>query len=140
MKELLLKLRRFITYAAVGCVDTALDWAAFTISHELLTLTAPRCQAIGYLVGAVSSYLLNGHITFRDGSGRRWLQFIKFATWNAFSLLVSTGFIALLTGWGLNPYWAKVGVTMEVGVMNYFGYEYLVFKDLRKHSEGSELK
>lgn len=137
MKQRFAQFKRFITYALVGCVDTGLDWTAFTAAHELLRLTAPTCQAIGYLVGAISSYLLNGRITFRDGSGARWLQCIKFITWNVFSLLVSTGLIALLTGWGMNAYWAKVGVTLEVALLNYFGYKYLVFK-VRKNGKGSE--
>lgn len=137
MKRWIAQFKRFLTYALVGCVDTALDWTAFTVTHELLKLTAPACQAAGYLVGAISSYLLNGRITFRDGSGKRWLQCIKFITWNVFSLLVSTGLIALLTAWGMNAYWAKVGVTLEVALLNYFGYEYLVFK-VRKYPKRSE--
>lgn len=137
MKRWLSQCKRFLTYALVGCVDTGLDWAAFTAAHELLKLTAPTCQAVGYLVGAISSYLLNGRITFRDGSGTRWLQCIKFITWNVFSLLVSTGLIALLTAWGMSAYWAKVGVTLEVALLNYFGYEHLVFK-VRKNRKGSE--
>lgn len=137
MKRWISQLKRFITYALVGCVDTALDWAAFTAAHELLEAAVPMCQAAGYLVGAISSYLLNGRITFHDGSGKRWLQCIKFVTWNVFSLLVSTGLIALLTGWGMSPYWAKVGVTLEVALLNYFGYEYLVFK-VQKKRKGSE--
>lgn len=137
MKQWIPRFKRFITYALVGCVDTALDWLAFTAAHELLSLTAPVCQAAGYLVGAISSYLLNGRITFRDGSGRRWLQCIKFILWNVFSLMVSTGLIALLTGWGINAYYAKVGVTLEVALLNYFGYQYLVFK-VQKKEKGSE--
>lgn len=136
MKRWIAQFKRFITYALVGCVDTLLDWTAFTVAHELLKLVPATCQAAGYLVGAISSYLLNGRITFRDGSGKRWLQCIKFITWNVFSLLVSTWLIALLTGWGMSPYWAKVIVTLEVALLNYFGYEYLVFK-VRKNPKRS---
>lgn len=137
MKRWIALFKRFITYALVGCVDTALDWAAFTAAHELLALTPAQCQTAGYLVGAVSSYLLNGRITFRDGSGHRWLQCIKFITWNVFSLLASAGLISVLTAWGMSAYWAKVLVTLEVALLNYFGYEYLVFH-VRKNQTGRE--
>lgn len=137
MKRFRAQWMRFVTYAVVGCADTALDWAAFTLAHELLHLAVPACQAVGYLIGAVSSYFLNGRITFRDGRGRRWTQFVKFTAWNVFSLLVSTGLIALLSGWGTDPYLAKVGVTLEVALFNYFGYKYLVFK-VKRNSKGSE--
>ena len=43
MKRWLSQCKRFLTYALVGCVDTGLDWAAFTAAHELLKLTAPAC-------------------------------------------------------------------------------------------------
>ena len=130
-----LNLKRFVAYAAVGCIDTALDWAAFTLAHSALLLGATRSQAIGYLVGAVSSYFLNGRITFRDGHGRRWAQFFKFALWNAFSLALSAGLIWLLTTWGMNAYFAKVILTLEVALANYIGYKYLVFrvKELDMH-------
>ena len=59
--------KRFATYALVGCFDTGMDWVAFTTAHELLHFTPVICQAIGYFVGTVCSYFLNGRITFRDG-------------------------------------------------------------------------
>jgi putative flippase GtrA len=71
--------KRFATYALVGCFDTGMDWVAFTTAHELLHFTPLICQAIGYIVGTVCSYFLNGRITFRDGHIARWRQCLRFA-------------------------------------------------------------
>lgn len=65
--EWIARAKRFATYALVGCFDTGMDWVAFTTAHELLHFTPMLCQAIGYAVGTVCSYFLNGRITFRDG-------------------------------------------------------------------------
>lgn len=81
--------RRFATYALVGCFDTGMDWVAFTTAHELLHFTPLICQAIGYIVGTICSYFLNGRITFRDGHIARWRQCLRFVVWNVVSLGVS---------------------------------------------------
>ena len=70
--EWIARAKRFATYALVGCFDTGMDWVAFTTAHELLHFTPMLCQAIGYAVGTVCSYFLNGRITFRDGHIARW--------------------------------------------------------------------
>ena len=95
--EWIARAKRFATYALVGCFDTGMDWVAFTTAHELLHFTPMLCQAIGYAVGTVCSYFLNGRITFRDGHIARWRQCLRFVVWNVVALL------------------------------NYFGYKYIVF-------------
>ena len=47
------------------------------------------CQAIGYAVGTVCSYFLNGRITFRDGHIARWRQCLRFVMWNVCLLYTS---------------------------------------------------
>ena len=90
--EWIARAKRFATYALVGCFDTGMDWVAFTTAHELLHFTPMLCQAIGYAVGTVCSYFLNGRITFRDGHGARWRQCARFAAWNVVSLALSDPF------------------------------------------------
>ena len=81
-QEWIARAKRFATYALVGCFDTGMDWVAFTTAHELLHFTPVICQAIGYFVGTVCSYFLNGRITFRDGHIARWRQCLRFVMWN----------------------------------------------------------
>ena len=88
-------------------------------------------------VGTVCSYFLNGRITFRDGHIARWRQCARFAAWNVVSLALSEVMIGLLTHFGINPYLAKVGVTLEVALLNYFGYKYIVFA-VPKETEGEQ--
>ena len=118
--EWIARAKRFATYALVGCFDTGMDWVAFTTAHELLHFTPMLCQAIGYAVGTVCSYFLNGRITFRDGHIARWRQCARFAAWNVVSLALS-----------------EVGVTLEVALLNYFGYKYIVFA-VPKETEGEQ--
>ena len=118
-QEWIARAKRFATYALVGCFDTGMDWVAFTTAHELLHFTPLICQAIGYIVGTICSYFLNGRITFRDGHIARWRQCLRFVVWNVVSLGVSEVMIGLLTHFGLNPYIAKIGVTRENAYVPY---------------------
>lgn len=132
------QLLRFAVFAVVGLVDTLLDWSAFTLVRELFHAPAAACQTAGYLTGALSSYLLNGRLTFRDGSGRRWFQCLKFVLWNAASLGVSALLIQLLVRCGVPVYIAKLIITIEVGLFNYFGYKYLVFRVKKPQKESKK--
>ena len=123
-QEWIARARRFATYALVGCFDTGMDWVAFTTAHELLHFTPLICQAIGYIVGTICSYFLNGRITFRDGHIARWRQCLRFVVWNVVSLGVSEVMIGLLTHF-------------EVALLNYFGYKYIVFA-VPKQTEGEQ--
>ena len=100
-QEWIARAKRFATYALVGCFDTGMDWVAFTTAHELLHFTPVICQAIGYFVGTVCSYFLNGRITFRAGHIARWRQCLRFVMWNVESLGVSEVMIGQLTRFGL---------------------------------------
>ena len=50
-----------------------------------------------------------------------------FVIWNLVSLTITTVLITVLTRAGMWAYLAKLFVTMEEGIANYFAYKYLVF-------------
>ncbi len=128
MKDLLLKYRRVILFALVGCANTATDFLAASAAHEWLALPAGVCQTIGYCFGLTCSFLLNRRFTFRDGDRRLWGQMLLFILVNLCTLGISVVCIGLLTGGGVNFYVAKVLITGLVMVCNYFGYKLLVFR------------
>jgi putative flippase GtrA len=128
MKDLLIKYRRVILFALIGCVNTATDFLAATLAHEWLALPAGVCQTIGYCFGLCCSFILNRRFTFRDGERRLWGQMILFILVNLTTLGISVVCIGLLTGAGVNFYIAKVLITGLVMVCNYFGYKLLGFR------------
>lgn len=131
MKDLILRLlrrfKRFILFGFVGCINTLVDFLVFTLAHAVLIMSPAWSQAVGYASGICCSFILNRRLTFRDGNGSPWAQFIRFLAVNGVSLLVSTQLIRWLTALGMNAYIAKVAVTAVVMVINYFGYKLLVF-------------
>ena len=129
LKKLFLKCRRLLMYAAVGCVNTTLDWCVFTVLTELLHTTPRLGHAVGFAFGMTSNYLLNRQFTFRDGDGGSLLrQLSLFIAVCLVSLSVTTWLIGLLTNLGMNKYVAKIIVTMLSICINYFGIKKLVFR------------
>jgi putative flippase GtrA len=137
IKYLFRKFKRFITFGMVGCINTLVDFLAFTFCHSLLMLSPEFSQAVGYASGITSSFLLNRNLTFRDGRGRPLEQFIRFLLVNGSSLALSVILISVLTDIGVNPYLAKIGITVILGVCNYFGNKLIVFR-VRKGREDHE--
>lgn len=128
MKDLLVKYKRVILFALVGCANTATDFLAATLAHEWLALPAGVSQAVGYCFGLCCSFILNRRYTFRDGDRRLWGQMVLFVLVNLTTLGISVVCIDLLTRGGLNFYIAKVLITGLVMTCNYFGYKLLVFR------------
>ncbi len=128
MKDLLLKYKREIVFGLIGCVNTLVDFLAYTVSHEWFALPADYCQAVGYCFGVICSFILNRRFTFRDGERRLWGQMFLFAAFNLGMLGLSSWIVGRLVSGGLNIYLAKIPVTVFVMVCNYFGYKLIVFR------------
>lgn len=133
MKELILKafarLKQFITYGLVGCVNTLVDFAVFTLAGELFGLGDGLSQAVGYSCGVISSFVLNRRVTFRRGGRPLWQQAVLFAAVNAVSLVCSSLLIELMTGCGVNRYLAKAADVVIFTLFNFFAYKLVVFRE-----------
>ena len=136
LKKLFLKCRRLLTYGAVGCANTAIDWCVFTVCTELLHASPPLGHALGYVCGMTSNYILNRVYTFRDGDGGSLKrQLPLFIAISLLSLGVSTLVVWLLTRWGVNKYVAKV-VSMALSTtINYLGIKTIVFRIYNKKED-----
>ena len=128
IKELFSRYKRVILFGLVGCVNTLVDFAFFTLFLELLRQPLQLCQTVGYCSGVICSFLLNRNITFRDGERGLWMQLALFLLVNLVTLAISVGSLSLLVGLGLWEYIAKLLVTGIVMVCNYFGYKIIAFR------------
>ncbi len=133
MKEFILgvftKLKQFITYGLVGCVNTLIDFVMFTLAGEVFGLGAGLSQAIGYSCGVISSFVLNHNITFRNGTRPFWQQALLFFSINVVSLVCSSLLIQLLHDAGMNRYLAKIIDIAIFTFFNFFAYKLVVFRE-----------
>lgn len=130
--DLLSRYRSYWRFGIVGCSNTFVDFAVFTILRELLGVNYLWCQAWGYTFGTLNSFILNKKWTFESKTSniKTSIQLSQFITVNLVSMGVSVLGLKLLSGhWHLNVYAAKVAVTVVTQVINYSGYRFWVFSD-----------
>lgn len=116
----------------VGCSNTFVDFAVFTILREIFDVHYLWCQAAGYTFGTLNSFILNKKWTFDSKTSRfqTSMQFGKFVFVNVVSLGVSLIGLRLLSRyWHLNIYIGKVAITAIAQLVNYSGYCFSVFSD-----------
>lgn len=124
MKEELIK---FVKFNAVGILNTAIDFVAFTVLVRL-GLNEYLSQVISYTLGVANSYVWNSRWTFRE-KGVTAKRIVLFILVNLVSLGVSTGVIALCREWlNLGEILSKlISLPFSIGV-NFLGNRFLVFR------------
>ena len=129
IKELIKKYRRFIVFALIGGINTAVDFLVFKLAGAITPLAVEYCQALGYTAGIVCSFMLNKNITFRDSEkGKTPFKFLRFIIVNLVSLGVSMHGIKFLVASGMGENIAKVIILCVTMLINYIGYKIFVFR------------
>ena len=129
-KELFRSKQRIIIFGIIGGMNTLVDYTMYSIFLTVSSWGLGTCQTIGYVAGVINSFIMNRWITFRDGSATRIeIQVPRFVLVNIFTLVISILCLKLFVNTlGLNPYLAKIPVTIAVMILNYFGYKKYVFR------------
>jgi putative flippase GtrA len=89
--------REVLTFGAVSLVTTVIDFAIFNLLVSATTLSPVISNTISYSAGVVMSYVLNKHLTFRDGGrDNRGQEMGLFLIINIVGLAFNNGVIALV--------------------------------------------
>ena len=101
----------------------------FKALYFLTPAGAMIAQAISYTAGAVVSFLLHHHVTFRSAEHPGILREAgPFAAVSLALLGISVGGIHYLLLWGVHTFWAKLLVTAATGLIGYFVMKRMVFR------------
>ena len=130
IESIIIKYKSLWRFGIVGCSNTLVDFAVFTILWEFFRINYLYCQVAAYIAGIINSFVLNKVWTFESKTSNieSSRQLVKFIIINLFSLTVSLLGLRLLSGeMHLNVYFAKVAVTVITLAINYSGYKWWVF-------------
>lgn len=123
---------QFVLFNMVGLLNTAIDVAFFTFLLAF-SIHASAAQAIGYMAGMFTSYLLNSRFTFKQQnqhltSPNKGARRIRFIIWNLCMLLLSVVLMVIAVEWlDMNSVISKIGVTLSVILINFYGNKHWVF-------------
>jgi putative flippase GtrA len=123
------ELGRFVRFALTGVLNTAVDFAVFTVLTYLLGAGTYISQAIAYSAGILNSYLVNRSWTFQSRENFWSRQMVRFILVNLALLLVSVIVIwFLFEQLGLPKLLAKIMATGVTVVLGFAANRLWVFK------------
>ena len=122
------RMHRFLTYAFMGGINTAVDYIVFYLLYKLFHVPIELSQAIGYLSSSAHGYMLNSNLTFLEGKGRTRGQFFQYVGLDVLLLVLSSLFMGWMERIGAPVYLMKLVVAVTVGVIHYTVYKLFVFR------------
>jgi len=120
-----------ISFAVVGLVNSAIDFAIFSFAYYYLGLPIIVANTVAWIVAVTGSYVMNSTITFAAESGRKlgFSQYIGFAVSQFAGFLANTATVWCLVELLHIPAWAAkvAAIAVSFGV-NFSLSHFLVFR------------
>lgn len=90
--------REFLTFCAIGVLNTAVDFAVFFLAIEWLTESKIIANVLAWFVAVQLSYVLNARLTFQETSHRLNIKALaKFILSGIVGLIVATTSLLILS-------------------------------------------
>ncbi len=135
--------RQFVTYCAVGGVNTVVDFGTYFILTRMFLFWSGRFLAanvVAFFVANICSFFLNRSFTFKSNNKNVRKQYIRF-------VIVSLGYIALVQlllyigviVLGFGDLIVKVFATAVGLVWNFFAHKFWSFGDTREQSDADTI-
>lgn len=134
--DLIVRYHRFLTYAFMGVLNTAVDFIVFFLMFRLVKLPIEICQGLGFLCGSVNGFILNSNLTFLEGKGRTRGQFFQYVGVDLVLFLLSSWTIGQLEDLGVPVLLNKVLITLATGLIHYVVFKLVVFRIKKEDKAG----
>jgi putative flippase GtrA len=127
-------------FAAVGVVNTCVDFCVFMLAITYLTSSLIAANMLSWAVAVTGSYVMNSFITFAAESGRqlRLTAFLRFVASAIFALIANTTALLIAVKVLLLP--VLVGKVLAIGVsfaINFSLARFVVFRPRRQGGAGA---
>ena len=144
----LTKYKEKILYLFVGGGTTVVDWVIFTIfalfvppvGGEFVQKISPNILAysIAWLGAVIFAYVLSRLFVFEQTGEKIPTQFLKFVGSRVLTLILSIVGDMLLSGLlKMNPFIAKLIISVAVIIINYITGKFLVFRKKKTQTESA---
>ena len=130
LKDGLRVFSRVMKYAVSSLVSTGVDYALYLLLTSF-DFNVALCFAASKVISSVLNYEINCRAVFRQRPSPA--SVLAYAGLVAFSLLVGSPAVSLLTGAGLHSLLAKIAVDVVLFLFNYLMQKHVVFR--RKKAE-----
>ena len=133
VKEIIKKVctKEVILYGLFGVFTTVVNLAAFYILTNFIHLQENISNVIAILLAVLFAYLTNKDLVFHSDAKTledRFMQFVKFMSGRAFTMIVEWGGCALLFLTPIPQMISKLAMTIIVIILNFFISKFFAFK------------
>ena len=119
---------QFSIYVLMGGMATSVDWLSFYFLNILWGLSYLLAVTLSFSLGAVTNYLLNKFITFKDKTRQIIAQIGVYSFICALSLLCSIGLMYALVEWvKLWPMLARILTTGIMLLINFLMHKFITY-------------
>ena len=118
-----------LSFAAVGVVNTLVDYSVFLAAYYLLELPLIPANVLAWLIAVSGSYAMNSFITFAVESGRqlRWRDYGAFVASGVAGVIANTATLVIASHWLSVPS-AKLLAIAASFVVNFSLSHFVVFR------------
>ena len=122
-----------LSFAAVGVVNTVVDYSVFLAAYYLLELPLIPANVLAWLIAVSGSYAMNSFITFAAESGRqlRWRDYGAFVASGVAGVIANTATLVIASNW-LSVPTAKLLAIAASFVVNFSLSHFVVFRTRRR--------
>lgn len=120
--------QQVILFLVAGGTATVVQYCVLVALIELGQINRPGAAVLAYLCGAMTSYLLNFHYTFKDSETAFQSGLARFLAVNGIGLCFNTLIFVAVSGLGIGYLLAQTAATGLVLIWNYLGARLFVFR------------
>lgn len=115
---------------ATSLISSSADFGLYGLLFYLLSINYVVASAFGNIAGAIVSFYMGRHWSFKSQEGHLGMQAIRYAITSLSSAGINSAGIYLLTeNTSLHPTYSKIIIALLVGItFNFFMFRYFVFK------------
>jgi len=138
LESRLVVLRKAITFAGIGFINAAIDFAVFWTAVQAAAVPKIPANVLAWFVAVSASYMMNSFITFAAESGRklRWRAYVTFVASGVLGMIANTAALvvgerllsAVMADTDLRLALAKVGAIGASFVVNFSMSHFVVFR------------
>lgn len=123
-----------IAYPVSGAIVTTADYSTFALLFTVLDTGLLVATVVAYIIGLVTSYLLNRYWVFRKNADTQAeaTSLWRYGTFLAVNLVITYVMLWAMENWfGITPYIGKFVVGFFMFFWIFLGNNYFVFKGVK---------
>lgn len=121
-------LKQLLKYGFCGGISSALDLAVFFTLNEMLLIPYYYVAPISFGFGAITNYIMQRKLTFKNSYPNKKKQFSFFFTYAIIALIANSILMTMLVeGMHLWPTLAKAIVIPIIGLVNFLVHRKITF-------------